>query len=181
MTHIQKSGKLIIFDKDGCLVKSVEGKNGKSHAPNTLETQEYFDDVEQACAELRAAGNVLAVASNQGGVAFGIFGADEATALVKAAADYIGAASYRVCLYHPKGRVHPYNFEHPNRKPAPGMLKELMQELGYTPEQTLMVGDWDTDKQAAEAAGCGFVWAHEFFGRVDPFADRLHNAMKFGL
>lgn len=176
-TEISKSGKLIIFDKDQTLVKSVEGKNGKTHAPNRLEEQTYFDDVSAKCESLRADGAVLAVASNQGGVAFGIFPADEAELLVSTAAAYIGAAAYRVCFHHPQGRVSPYNIDHPNRKPGAGMLLELMSELGFTPDQTVMVGDWATDKQAAEAAGCAFEWANDFFQRNDPFADRMHEAM----
>lgn len=176
-TEISMSRKLYIFDKDGCLAKSVAGKNGKTHAPNRLDEQDYFDDVESKCNQLIQEGHVLAVASNQGGVAFGIFPADEAELLVRAAAEYIGALAYRVCMYHPQGRVAPYNVDHRNRKPAPGMLIELMAELGFSPDQTVMVGDWDSDKQAAEAAGCQFIWAHEFFGRVDPFADRMHAAM----
>jgi D-glycero-D-manno-heptose 1,7-bisphosphate phosphatase len=175
---IVEQKKLIIFDKDGCLVRSVvNAKTGKSHAPNHLEAQEYFEDVRPKCQALIAEGHTLAVASNQGGVAFGIFPAEEAELLVSSAAAYIGAKAYRVCFYHPKGKVAPFNTEHPNRKPAPGMLLELMAELGFQPENTIMVGDWETDKDAADAAGCEFEWAHVFFGRVNPFADRFHAAM----
>lgn len=178
MNTVVARKRLIIFDKDGCLVKSVVNrKTGKSHAPNKLEEQDYFEDVAAKCAELRAEGHTLTIASNQGGVAFGIFPADEAELLVKAAAEYIGAAAYRVCFDHPKGNVAPYNTESYYRKPNPGMLEALMHEFGFMPQDTLMIGDWETDKQAAEAAGCHFEWAHVFFNRVDPFADRLHAAM----
>lgn len=172
--------KLIIFDKDGCLVQSViEPKSGKSHAPNRLEDQTYFPDVALRCAQLIAEGNTLAVASNQGGVAFGIFPAEEAEELVKAAAVHINASGYRVCFHHPKGRIAPYNTEHINRKPSPGMLIELMDEFGFQPQDTIMIGDWATDKEAAAAAGCEFIWAHQFFNRTaDPFTDRLHAAME---
>lgn len=169
--------KFFIFDKDGCLCPGVVEKNGKSHCPNTLEQQEYFPGVRETCDELRAEGHVLAIASNQGGVAFGIFGSEEAELLVMAAAGYIGASGYRVCFFHPKGKVEPYNVESYNRKPNPGMLESLMHEFGFLPQDTIMIGDWDTDKQAAEMAGCQFEWAHVFFGRVNPFADRLHAAM----
>lgn len=177
MNAIQTKPQLFIFDKDGTLCPGVQGAGGKTHAPNHLDEQEYFPDVTLKCAELKVAGHVLAVASNQGGVAFGIFPADEAELLVKAAAEYIGAAAYRVCFYHPKGNVAPYNAESYNRKPNPGMLEALMQELGFAPAQTVMVGDWESDRQAADAAGCEFRYAHEFFGRVNPFADRLHSVL----
>lgn len=51
------------------------------------------------------------------------------------------------------------------RKPAPGMLIAAMDETRTSPERTLFVGDTDTDKQAAEAAGCGFMRAKDFFGK----------------
>lgn len=180
MNAIEKPVKphLFIFDKDGCLVRSVvEPKSGKSHAPNRLDDQQYFDDVKPTCERLLAEGHTLAIASNQGGVAFGIFTADVATELVKAAADHIGAKAYQVSFFHPKGRVAPWNREDDSRKPGPGMLIGLMNALGFAPEDTTMVGDWETDKQAADAAGCGFEYAHVFFGRVNPFADRLHAAL----
>lgn len=170
-------GKLYIFDKDGTLAESVIGKNGKTHAPNQLEDQTYFADVKAKCDELIAAGNILAVASNQGGVAFGIFEADEAELLVSSAAEYIGAQAYRVCFHHPKGHVAPYNVEHRNRKPLPGMIQELMAQFNKLPSDTVMIGDWKTDKEAAEAAGCQFIWAKDFFQREDPFADRFHQAL----
>jgi len=147
---------LYIFDKDSTICKSVIEKNGKSRCPNTLDEQDYFHDVMSITENLRAEGHTLAIASNQGGVAFGIFSADEAELLVKAAADYIGAVAYRVCFCHPRGKVAPYNVESYNRKPQPGMLKELMDELGFTPDNTLVVGDWATDQEAARAAGCHF-------------------------
>jgi HAD superfamily hydrolase (TIGR01662 family) len=58
---------------------------------------------------------------------------------------------------------------HPEwRKPEPGMLFHAMGLCGTAPEETLMVGDGDEDKQAAENAGCAFQWAWEFFGRPKP-------------
>lgn len=53
------------------------------------------------------------------------------------------------------------------RKPAPGMLLEAMRLFDAKPEDTLMVGDSNEDRDAADAAGCGFVWADDFFGRRD--------------
>lgn len=178
MTDLLKP-KLYIFDKDGCLCPGVvEPRTGKSHAPNRMDEQTYFDDVKPTCERLLAEGHTLAIASNQGGVAFGIFTADVAGELVKAAADYIGAKAYQVCFYHPKGRVAPWNRDDISRKPGPGMLVGLMNALGFAPEDTVMIGDWDTDRQAAVAAHCEFRYAHEFFGRVNPFADRLHAALE---
>ena len=51
------------------------------------------------------------------------------------------------------------------RKPAPGMLLYAMSRKEVRPEHTLMIGDSEEDQQAAAAAGCDFMWAHEFFRR----------------
>lgn len=50
------------------------------------------------------------------------------------------------------------------RKPAPGMLLRAMADVGAAPADTIMVGDSDDDRQAAENAGVNFILAREFFG-----------------
>jgi phosphoglycolate phosphatase len=42
-----------------------------------------------------------------------------------------------------------------NSKPAPDMLLEIMEELGASPDQTLMIGDTTHDLQMARNAGVG--------------------------
>ncbi|EER07589.1 hypothetical protein Pmar_PMAR003193 [Perkinsus marinus ATCC 50983] len=49
------------------------------------------------------------------------------------------------------------------RKPNPGMLQAAMQWAGASRLGTLMVGDMQSDKDAAEGAGVIFRWAPEFF------------------
>ena len=72
------------------------------------------------------------------------------------------------CPYHAKARgpraVPELAIEHDCRKPNPGMLLEAMQDAGIPPEESIYVGDKDTDQQAAENAGMRFYWAKDFFG-----------------
>lgn len=58
----------------------------------------------------------------------------------------------------------PY-WRHDWRKPQAGMLRQAMADYGVEPEETLMVGDREDDRAAAEAAGCDFMWAAAFFKR----------------
>lgn len=51
------------------------------------------------------------------------------------------------------------------RKPYPGMLLEAMRKFNMLSSDTLMVGDMESDRAAALAAGCGFQWADDFFNR----------------
>jgi len=48
------------------------------------------------------------------------------------------------------------------------MLLEAIKMSGESREDTLMVGDREEDKLAAEAAGCSFQWAWEYFGEDKP-------------
>jgi HAD superfamily hydrolase (TIGR01662 family) len=49
------------------------------------------------------------------------------------------------------------------RKPNPGMLQMALQDCHLLPNQALMVGDQESDKAAAIAAGVPFAWAKHFF------------------
>lgn len=65
------------------------------------------------------------------------------------------------------------------RKPAPGMLRQAMQDANVPPEQTLYVGDSDDDQKAAEAAGCGFRLARDFFARDWHTCQALADILNF--
>ncbi len=159
------SGELIIFDKDGTLIAPI----GKRPA-NTPAEQVILPGIIAKLAQLRDAGHTLAIASNQGGVAWGFISEREAQVLVKDAAAKVGGVDFwRCCCYDPKAADrnpdNPFTRPSPRRKPAPGMLRELMRSAGIGPDQTLMVGDQESDRQAADAAGCSFAWAKDFFAQ----------------
>lgn len=63
------------------------------------------------------------------------------------------------------------------RKPQPGMLLQAMQDAGVIPQQTLYVGDSAADMQAAQAAGCAFQWAKDFFNRDWADCDHLAHLL----
>lgn len=150
---------LIIFDKDSTLVASIEGRPA-----NTIEEHSLLPGVLEKCQQLKADGHVLAVASNQGGVAFGYVTYKQMQTVMLYVAELIGADYAIFCPYHPKGTVKKYARESLHRKPNPGMLLTLARRAKVDdPTQILFVGDLDTDKEAAERAGIGFAWAAEFF------------------
>ena len=159
---------LIIFDLDQTLVRPVPGVK----VPNRIDQQEMIPGVVERCAELRAEGHRLAMASNQGGVALGIADFHETLDRVEDAAKKIGTGGYWIAsLYHEKGTIRqPHNPDEGYcndpfwRKPMPGMLLHLMLETRTTAPDTLFVGDQESDRQAAINAGVRFEWAKDFFG-----------------
>lgn len=151
---------LIIFDKDGTLVRN---RYHADRPPNTPQEQEFLPGRLEVCQHLLERDHMLAVASNQGGVAFGHLTFGQAENLVRQAALGIRAASWRMCPYHPEGTVAPYNQDNPCRKPNPGMLQELLYTLSVPGRYAVYVGDRPEDQAAADMAGVGFHWAEDFF------------------
>lgn len=136
---------LVIFDLDGTLTP----QRPSSAAPfeRTL-----LPGVLEKCAELRAGGALLAVASNQGGIAKGL-PMDEVDEHMSWLKDLLGIQEWRCAIV-----------AGPRKKPAPGMLLELVAHFGAAAEETLFVGDSDADRLAAAAAGVGYADARSFFG-----------------
>jgi len=154
---------LYIFDKDGTLI------GGASNRPaNTPEEQILLPGVRNKILELIVDGNSVAIASNQGGVAWGFITKEQAEALVLDVAQKLGGVhAWRISPYDPKAaHKYPngeYAREDESRKPNPGMLISITDELGFDPIEAIMVGDQDSDQQAAINAGCAFIWAKDFF------------------
>lgn len=151
--------KLAILDLNGTLTGTpFIDKQPLALLPGRLEK----------CQELREQGITLAIASNQGGVAFGFTTETIATQEVADIARQIDAAYFQVAFGHPKPKKGFERYASPEylalRKPEPGMLIKLMKVCGASPEETIMVGDREEDSLAAGACGVKFVLADLFFG-----------------
>ena len=59
----------------------------------------------------------------------------------------------RYCPFHPDAVVPAYRRVSDWRKPAPGMLRDLIDKWELEPERCVLVGDQPTDIAAAEAVG----------------------------
>jgi D-glycero-D-manno-heptose 1,7-bisphosphate phosphatase len=155
--------RLYIFDADGTLRRTtVEGLP----CPNRPGEWELIPGVRERLAEIDWSKVRFGVASNQGGVGLGYLSLAAARGLLEEmVVEAFGVrapppGSIQLCPHAPHLRC-------PCRKPRPEMLVRLMRRFGARPEETLFVGDMDNDEGAARAAGTGFMWAHEFFGRPE--------------
>ena len=124
-------------------------------------TRDRFEWMPGAIEAIRAAtdaGFHVFVVTNQSGIARGLY--DEATLadLHRWMTDQVRAAGgtiddLRYCPYHPDGTVEAYRRTSDWRKPAPGMLRDLIARWELDPSRCLLVGDQPTDLAAADAAG----------------------------
>lgn len=151
---------LYIFDKDTI----CRSKSGEKFI-NSPDDQELFPGVKEKVDELKAYSHKIAIASNQGGVAFGYMTQGMAYKIMEHASRLIEADKFIFCPYHPKGTVRAWSIESNYRKPGPGMIFSLITTFAIKIKEVIFIGDRPEDKQAAKNAGVKFAWADDFFER----------------
>ncbi|MDE1463763.1 D-glycero-beta-D-manno-heptose 1,7-bisphosphate 7-phosphatase [Spartinivicinus poritis] len=137
---------LVILDRDG-----VINQDSDAFVKSPEEWLPIPGSIE-AIAKLCKSGYQVAIATNQSGIARGYFTVETLTAmhnkmeqLVNQAGGNIAAIAY--CPHGPDDNCN-------CRKPKPGLIYQLAQQLQFNPQETWVVGDSLRDLQAAEAAGC---------------------------
>lgn len=154
--------KGVILDRDGTLIDLVRDEETGTITTAFHPSQiKLLPGVVEGLTVLRDAGYVLAIATNQPGPAKGHFSinavAETNAALVAALARYdLQIAKIAVCMHHPEGG--PGGVEElvrscDCRKPKPGLLLEIIEQLGLDRALSWMIGDAPADVAAARAAG----------------------------
>ena len=138
--------KLIILDRDGVINEDSDGyiKSADEFLP--------IPGSIEAIAKMTMAGFVLAVATNQAGIGRGLFDyrALEAIhgklySLVEQAGGKIHMIAH--CPHHPDDHCQ-------CRKPEPGLLQQIEQQLKTPVKGAWFVGDSLKDLQVAQKCGC---------------------------
>ena len=155
----------VFFDRDGTLNHDA----GYTHRSHDFR---WIGGAPEAIRAVNDAGLFAFVITNQSGVARGLYTEADVLALHGWMAErlrywgaHIDAFSY--CPHHPEGASACYARPCRRRKPAPGMIEDLLQAWSVDPARSLVVGDSPTDMQAAAAAGLrGALFRG---GRLDKF------------
>ncbi len=154
---------LYIFDIDGTLTTTKSGATFRA----TADDWQWLPGRLEKLLELRAQGVQIALATNQAGVAFPWSKYSEAQiqAQIDIVAATVSACYVGVCYSTPNPKALP-EYHNPNderRKPNPGLLIEAMHYCGVSAQETLFIGDMESDEQAAQTAGCHYATAEGFF------------------
>jgi D-glycero-D-manno-heptose 1,7-bisphosphate phosphatase len=138
--------KLIILDRDGVINEDsdayIKSPDEWRPLPGSLE----------AIARLTKAGYRIAVATNQSGVARGLFDLATLAAIHAKMNRAVATAGGRIdaiffCPHAADQQCH-------CRKPRPGMIEEILRRYRAEPNAVTVVGDALRDLQAAVAVGC---------------------------
>ncbi len=148
-------GRAVFLDRDKTLIDDP----GYLDHPDGVR---LLPGVAEGLRRLKAAGFRVVVVTNQSAIARGkvtVAGLETIHAELRRQLTSAGVELDAIyyCPYHPDGTVPPYNREHDERKPAPGMLFRAAREMNLDLAKSWMVGDRLRDIQAGHRAGCRTV------------------------
>ena len=168
---LKKHYKLIILDRDGVINEDSEEyikSPAEWHAiPGSLE----------AIAKLNKAGITVVVASNQSGIARGLFTEQTLAKIHKKMQDELAKLGGHIddifyCPHHPDDNC-------ACRKPKPKMFLEVLHKYKIDKKDVLAVGDKLTDVQVAKKIGCDMALVKTGKGQqtLDEHRDELPDVL----
>lgn len=149
--------RLVILDRDG-----VINRDSSEFVKSADEWQPLPDSID-AIAKLSRAGFTVAIASNQSGLARGLFDRRALRAMHRKLRALVAAAGGRVarivvCPHAPDAACH-------CRKPKPGLLLRLAKFFGTDLDGVPVIGDSLRDLEAAVAVGATPILVRSGNGR----------------
>jgi len=147
--------RALFLDRDGVI-------NHDSGYTSRAENFRFIDGIFDLCRAARQAGYLLIVVTNQAGIGRGYYSTEDFLTLSAWMCDRFKAedapiADVFFCPFHPEHGVGDYKKESFDRKPNPGMLLRAAEKHGIDMKRSIMIGDKDSDMQAASKAGVGIT------------------------
>jgi D-glycero-D-manno-heptose 1,7-bisphosphate phosphatase len=145
--------KALFLDRDGV----VNRDTGYVHR---VEDFVFVPPIFDLARRARGAGYRLVVITNQAGIARGLYTEADYRALTawmeaRFAAEGAPLDAVYHCPYHPTAGLGRYRRDHAWRKPKPGMILEAERRLKLDLPGSILIGDRETDIEAARGAGVG--------------------------
>jgi D-glycero-D-manno-heptose 1,7-bisphosphate phosphatase len=138
--------RAVFLDRDGVINRAVV-RDGKPYPPDALAALQILPGVPEALQQLREAGFLNVVVTNQPDVATGKQKREVVEQMHRHLAARLAFDAVKVC-YHTDADACAC------RKPRPGMLLEAAGELDIKLTDSFMVGDRWRDVAAGQAGGC---------------------------
>jgi D-sedoheptulose 7-phosphate isomerase len=157
----------VLIDRDGVIVKN------RSDYVKTRMEMEIIPGALESIAALTRSGHRVFVVTNQSAIGRGFTTRTEVDSMHRQLAfeaSSVGAAieAFLVCPHSPDDACG-------CRKPAPGLLYQARDKYGVDLETAVMIGDMDTDIQAARSAGCTSIRVLDDKSGHPSKADADHN------
>jgi D,D-heptose 1,7-bisphosphate phosphatase len=159
----------VFLDRDGTLNHDI----GYLHRITDFR---WLPGAVNAIRRLNDSGYYVFVVTNQSGVAYGIYDETAIHDLHRWMSEELRAAGahiddIRYCPHHPQASIAAYRATCSCRKPAAGMLLDLMSVWPVIREASIMIGDKESDAAAGRAAGIASAIVPA--GSLEHFVGRL--------
>lgn len=143
---MNKHNKAIFLDRDGVINKE------KSTYVKTVSELEIFPNVENSVRKLKDAGFLIIVVTNQSAINRGLTNHHNISEIHSNIQEHFkknntSIDGFYYCPHRPDENCS-------CRKPKPGLLLKAADELKIDLKSSWMIGDNDSDVEAAESAGC---------------------------
>jgi len=155
----------VFFDRDGTLNEDVGYLD-------RLERLVLYPDGIDAVRLLKRAGYLVAVVTNQAGVAHGLYGEETVRAIhrhIAARFEAGGAAidGFYYCPHLVDAPVAAYRVACDCRKPLPGLIRQAERDLDVDVARSFVVGDRWRDIEMGRAVGARAVLVRTGYGRTE--------------
>ena len=150
----------VFLDRDGVLNLAVV-KNGQPHPPASIDEVEILSDAPEALRQLKEAGFVLIVVSNQPDVARGTTSKATVEEINVYLAKHMPVDRFIMCYHDSRDGCE-------CRKPRPGMLLAGARDFDVDLASSYMVGDRWRDMEAGINAGCKTIFIDYGYNEKQP-------------
>jgi len=147
----------VFLDRDGVINVDVG-------YPYRKQDLKFITGAPNAISHLKTSGYLVVVVTNQSGVARGFFSENDVECFHRYIQQDLQKYHTKIdafysCPYHPDAIIKQYRFDHPDRKPKPGMIERAIKDLNIDRSKSFLIGDRLSDIQAAHAAGIpGYIF-----------------------
>ncbi|MBY0461637.1 MAG: HAD family hydrolase [Alphaproteobacteria bacterium] len=149
----------VFLDRDGTLNKSIV-RNGKPYPPQHIEEFELIEGVTEACTQLKKAGFLLVVVTNQPDVGRGIQSQTAVEVMHRKLKKLLPEIDHIEVCYAP-GKTADHR-----RKPEPGMIEDAASMLGIDLATSWMIGDRWRDVECGKRAGIKTIFIDDHYDEV---------------
>ncbi len=141
--------KLFLIDRDG----TINVEKGYVHRPEDLE---FIAGSLEALRRIHDAQGLIYIITNQAGIAKGLYDETTFRSFNRYFLERLGDTGVSVrdvlyCPHHPEGVVPAYRKTCDCRKPGNRLLKAALEREGLPASRAVMVGDRNTDMEAARS------------------------------
>jgi len=166
--------KALFLDRDGTILKEIEGTGGETLGYLTSVAQvELIDGAADAIAIARKSGYKIIIITNQSAIARGWLTEEELLKINRKMYDLLLNANTDAVIddlfyspFHKDGIIEKYKANHSSRKPDIGMVLEAKKKYNLDLRSSYMIGDAYTDIVCGINAGTKNILVETGYGKI---------------